>query len=440
MSNSVAVKMYELAEKLWPLNRSLTGQGVRSTLRYVKEILPNLEILEIPTGTQVFDWVIPKEWKVHNAWIVTPDGKKICDFSVNNLHLVGYSMPINTTLSLAELNQHLYSLPDQPSAIPYITSYYQERWGFCLTQNQRNELVDGDYEVFIDAELFEGSLTYAELIIPGLSEKEVFLSTYVCHPSMANNELSGLVVTTYLAKWLSECSKNKYTHRIIFIPETIGSIMYLSKNLKSMKSNIIAGYNVSCVGDERGYSYLPSRRGNTLSDVVGIHMLKHLAPDFKSYTWKDRGSDERQYCAPHIDLPIASVMRTKYGEYPEYHTSLDNLINVVTKDGLLGGYNVLKHCLEAINHHCYPSVNVYCEPQLGKRGLYPTLSTKNTHNKVSLMMNLITWSDGKNSLIEIAEICGVPVWDLYPIIKEMQSRELITLNRNRSDENSTIFY
>ncbi len=432
MDDCIDIQMIELAEKLWPIDRSLSGDGVRKSLRLIKNFIPNLSIKEIPSGTNVFDWIVPKEWRVNNAWIVTPDGEKICDFRVNNLHLVGYSTPIKTKLTLEELNEHLYSLPDQPTAIPYITSYYEERWGFCISQNQRDRLLVGEYEVFIDSELFNGSMTYGELIIPGISEKEIFLSTYICHPSMANNELSGPVVTTYLAKWLNESDGNRYTYRIVFIPETIGSISYLSENLTAMKRNIIAGYNISCVGDNREYSYLPSRKGNTISDIVAKHILKYIDPNFKTYKWKDRGSDERQYCAPHVDLPIASIMRTKYGEYPEYHTSLDNLINVVTKEGLYGGYNAIKLALEAIDWFFYPYVNVNCEPQLGKRGLYPTLSTKTVQDEVSLMMDLITWSDGTRSLIEIAEICDVPIWKLYPILRQMTDHGLITLKTEKS--------
>lgn len=427
MTQLVEVSMFKLAERLWPLDRSLTGDGVRETLGIIRNLLPCLNINEVPSGTKAFDWVVPKEWRVVNAWIVTPSGHKICNFKDNNLHIVGYSIPISKKLSLQELEKHLYSLPKQPDAIPYITSYYEERWGFCISENQRNLLEEGEYEVFIDSELFDGSLTYGELIIPGESEQEVFLSTYVCHPSMANNELSGPVVTTFLARWLMQREKNKYTYRIIFIPETIGSVAYLAANLPQMKTNIVAGFNVSCVGDDRQYSYLPSRRGDTISDLVAVHVLKHVAPDFKSYKWKDRGSDERQYCAPHIDLPIASIMRTKYAEYPEYHTSLDTLGGVVSEKGLAGGYDVLLRAIEVIEKNLYPCVKVNCEPQLGKRGLYPTLSN-NVKQEVGLMMDFITWSDGTKSLLEIAEICEVPVWDLYSIMDEMAKHDLISLN------------
>ena len=423
----IGEQIHELANRLWGINRSITGDGVRKTLSILKEVIPELEVHEVPSGTPVFDWTVPREWRVRDAYIVTPSGKKICDFKKSNLHLLGYSSPIKAKLSLAELQDNLYSLPDQPDAIPYITSYYKERWGFCISQNERDALQDGNYEVFIDSELFEGSLTYGELVIPGKTDKEIFISTYVCHPSMANNELSGPTVTAYIAKWLTDRQDNRFTYRFVFIPETIGSITYLSINKDHLKSYVFAGFNVSCVGDNRDYSYLPSRRGDTLSDIVSKHVLKNIYPTFKSYKWTDRGSDERQYCAPGIDLPIASIMRTKYGRYDEYHTSLDDLVNVVTEKGLDGGYNALKKVIEAIEENRYPKINVFCEPQLGKRGLYPTLSTKTSGDEVRLMMNLITWSDGTKSLIEIADLCEVPIWDLYPIVTKLVDHKLLSL-------------
>jgi aminopeptidase-like protein len=299
-----------------------------------------------------------------------------------------------------------------------------------MTQQHRDGLEDGEYEVFIDTELFDGSLTYGELFIKGKSDKEVFISTYICHPSMANNELSGPTVTTFIAKWLASKSNNRFSYRFVFIPETIGSITYLSKNKDHLKAKVFAGFNVTCIGDNRDYSYLPSRNGNTISDVVSKHTLKHICPTYKSYKWTDRGSDERQYCSPGIDLPIASIMRTKYGKYDEYHTSLDDLINVVTPEGLDGGYNALKCAIEILEQNQYPKVNVFCEPQLGKRGLYPTLSTKSSGAEVHLMMDLITWSDGTKSILEIAEICEVPVWELYPIVRKLAGHGLISLYDN----------
>lgn len=427
LGNSLGLEIHKLAQRLWGINRSITGDGVRETLGILKEFMPNLSITEVPTGTQVFDWTIPKEWKVNDAYIITPSGNKICSFKENNLQLVGYSTPVHSKLSLSELQNNLYSLTDQPTAIPYITSYYKECWGFCLTQQQRDSLEDGEYEVFIDSELFDGSLTYGELLIKGQTDKEIFISTYVCHPSMANNELSGPTVTTFIANWLANRSNNRFSYRIVFIPETIGSITYLSRNKDRLKDNVFAGFNVTCIGDNRDYSYLPSRNGKTISDTVAKHILKNICPTYKSYKWADRGSDERQYCSPGIDLPIASIMRTKYGQYDEYHTSLDDLINVVTPEGLDGGYNALKSAIEALEQNKFPKINVLGEPQLGKRGLYPTLSTKTSSIEVRLMMDLITWSDGSKSMLEIAEICDVPIWELYPIVKKLSDHQLLSL-------------
>ena len=418
-------KIHQFAEALWGINRSLTGEGVRETLHRIKAHLPELKIQSIPSGTAVFDWTVPQEWQVKEAYIVTPDGKRICDFAQNNLHLLGYSIPFQGALSLDALQAHLYSLPDQPDAIPYITSYYKERWGFCLSHNERDRLVDGEYQVVVDTAFFDGVLNYGELIISGEGEEEIFMSTYICHPSMANNELSGPVVTTFLAKWLQEQENLKYTYRIVFIPETIGSISYLSLHYQEMKQKTKAGFNITCIGDDRAYSYLPSRAGNTLSDAVAKHVLGWIAPGFVAYSWTDRGSDERQYCAPGIDLPIASIMRTKYGQYPEYHTSLDNLSDVVTPQGLDGGYWALRRALELLERNAYYQVDVLCEPQMGKRGLYPTLSTKTSGAEVRVMMNFISYCDGHHSVLDIAECIKVPAWELYPIIEKLLQSDLI---------------
>ncbi len=418
-------KIHEFASELFPLNRSLTGKGLRETLKRINAHLPELKIKSVPTDTKVFDWTVPKEWDVKEAYIITPGGKKICDFSKNNLHLVGYSIPFKGVLTLDELKKNLHTLPNQPNAIPYVTSYYKEMWGFCISQDEFDSLQEGTYKVVINSTLFNGELNYGELLIKGQSDKEIFLSTYICHPSMANNELSGVCVVTFLAKWLIELPKTNYSYRIIFVPETIGSITYLSHNYKYMKEKIFAGFNVSCVGDDRAYSYIPSRNGKTTSDFIAKHVLKWVDPKFIKYTWLNRGSDERQYCAPGIDLPIASILRSKYASYPEYHTSLDNLENVVTPNGLNGGYWAIRKALEAIERNKKYKSTILCEPQMSKRGLYPTLSEKKFYKDLNLMMNLISLCDGENSLIEIAEILNVPIWDLYEIVDNLLKLQLI---------------
>ena len=407
--------IYDLCKKLWPITRSITGVGVRETLKIIQQEIPNLTIHEVPTGTQCFDWKIPKEWNIKSAYIIDPNGKIIIDFRDNNLHVVSYSVPINKTVSLSELQQHLYSLPEQPDAIPYVTSYYEERWGFCITENQRKVLVEGDYQVCINSTLANGSLTYGELIVPGKSRKEVFLSTYVCHPSMANNELSGPTVTTYLTKWI-QSQPRKYTYRIIFIPETIGSICYLSKNLDVMKKNIIAGYNISCVGDDNAYSYLPSRDEDTISDRIALHILEKSHSDFVKYNYLDRGSDERQYCSPGIDLPIASVMRTKYGEYEEYHTSLDNL-DYISSEGLFGAYEVLTKCIDCIESNKIYKATTLCEPQMGRRNLRPTLgASTNMAADVKLMSNILVYADGEYDLLDMANKLNISMHEMLQSI------------------------
>jgi len=421
-TEKIGQEMYKLIEKLYPICRSITGEGVRETLKIIKEYIP-IEIHEVPTGTKVFDWVVPQEWNIKDAYIKDEKGNKIVDFKENNLHVMGYSTPIDKTINIDELQKHLYSIEEQPNAIPYVTSYYKKRWGFCISHNQRKKIKKGKYHVFIDSELKDGFLTYGEIIIPGMLKKEVLLSTYICHPSMANNELSGPAVTTFLTKWIKN-KPRKYTYRIVFIPETIGSITYLSKNFDTMKKNIVAGFNVSCVGDERTYSYIPSRKGDTLSDRAALSVLKFKHPDFKKYSFLDRASDERQYNSPGVDLPVASVMRTKYGEYPEYHTSLDNL-ELVAPQGLFGAFDVLRESILLIENNEKFKIKCLGEPQLGKRGLYPTLSIKETKSIVKDMMNFIAYADGTNDLINISEIINVPAWKIYPIIEKLKDADLL---------------
>lgn len=421
----IGQSMYNLCIELFPICRSITGNGVRKTLSILNSVIGGeMVVREVPSGTQVFDWSVPKEWNIRNAWIKDSKGNKILDFKDSNLHVVGYSLPVNKEVNLEELKTIIYTQPEQPDAIPYVTSYYKERYGFCMTQNQKNNLKEDNYHIFIDSELKDGSLTYGEIIIPGDSDKEIFLSTYVCHPSMANNELSGPAVAIYLAKWLKSLSKRRYTYRIIFIPETIGSITYLSQNLEHLKKQVIAGFNISCVGDNRTFSYVASRYGNTLADKVAKNVLRFYYPEYKEYSFLKRGSDERQYNAPGVDLPVCAICRSKYGEYPEYHTSKDNL-DFISPEGLAGAFEVYKQCITVLENNYKYKINVLCEPQLGKRGLYPTISQKGSYDAVKAMTDFIAYADGNNDLIDISNIIGVSVKNLTSIIEKLKINELI---------------
>lgn len=428
----VGKPIYALAEQLWPLNRSISGQGLRKTLGIIRESLPGMRLLEIESGRQALDWIIPEEWQITSGWIKSPDGNRLIDLAENNLHVIGYSEGIDAVLPLEELQNHLYSIPEQPAAIPYVTSYYERRWGFCLSDQQRLSLLPGNYHVHIDASHFHGSITLGELILPGKSKQEILLSTYCCHPSMANNELSGPCLLTQLSQWLQSMPTRRWTYRILFLPEMIGSAAYLHDHYKEMKDRTIAGFNITCVGDERGWSYLPSRGGDTLSDDVARHVLKHEAPGYSCFNWLDRGSDESNYCAPGIDLPIASVMRTKYGEYPEYHTSLDTLGDVVTAQGLGESFLCYKSMLTVLERHCFPISCVLGEPQLGSRGLYPSLSRKGSTASSRKLLDLLSFADGQHSLLRIADLCGIHVCELFEPLDTLLAHDLIRISEEDS--------
>ncbi len=417
--------MHQWGQDLFPICRSLTGPGVRETLAYFKALLPDLVIEAVPSGQAAFDWTVPDEWTIRDAFLADESGTRVVDFRANNLHVVGYSEAVDRWMTLDELQPYLYSLPALPDAIPYVTSYYRRHWGFCLSQSQRDRLGAGRYRAVIDADLAPGVLNYGELVIPGRLSQEVLLSTYVCHPSMANNELSGPIVTAALGRWLSGLAERRYTYRIVMVPETIGSLVFLSRKLGHLKAHVVAGFNVTCVGDDRCYSYVPSRVGDSLADRVALHVLQHHAPDFKRYTYLQRGSDERQYCAPGIDLPIATIARSKYHEYPEYHTSLDDL-SLVTPSGLAGGFAALRRALEVLESDCRPMATVTGEPQLGRRGLYPSLSARGSvRAETAVMMNLLAYADGARTLLEIAEVIGTPMWNLLPAYQRLREHGLL---------------
>ena len=417
-------EMYALATEIFPICRSIMGNGVRKTFEILKREAPELTLYEVPTGTEVFDWTIPKEWNIEEAYLEDPEGDRIIDFKEHNLHVVGYSTPVDEVLSLEELMPHLYSLEGQPDVFPYVTSYYKERWGFSLTHRQKLSLQPGNYHAVIRSSLTEGSLTYGEMIFPGRSSKEVFFSSYVCHPSMGNNECSGQALMIELAKYIRNMKDRRYTYRLVLAPETIGAITYLSRNLAALKENVIAGFNLTCVGDDRDYSIIHSRYADTYADKVLMNVLKYKKPDFSEYPYIKRGSDERQYQAPGIDLPFVCFCRSKYHIFPEYHTSGDDL-RLISPEGLAGSFDVMTRCIEAIENNAVYRVTCLCEPQLGKRGLVPTMSSKETYQETLALKDILAYADGRNDLIEISNIIEQPVSAVTSVIKKLLEAKLV---------------
>ena len=362
-------EMYEFVKRIFPICRSITGNGVRKTLKIMQEYAPDIKVYEVPSGTQVFDWTVPSEWNIEDAYVENEAGERVIDFKETNLSVVGYSLPMDEMLSLEELKKIVFVEENQPNVIPYVTSYYRERSAFCTSKNRLEALPEGIYHAVIKSSLNpQGSLTYGEALMQGESDKEILISTYICHPSMANNECSGPAVSIFLQKYLKSLPKLKYSYRFIYIPETIGSITYLSRSYETLKKNVVAGINLSCVGDHYDYSFVQTRYGNTLTDKMLHNLLSFHYPEYKTYSFLERGSDERQFCAPGIDLPVCSFCRTKYGKYAEYHTSADNL-TYISPEGLGGALELLTKFVQAMEHNAKYRVKCLCEPQLGKRGL-----------------------------------------------------------------------
>jgi len=421
--NAVGREMYQLITELFPICRSITGNGVRESLRILQNRIP-LEIHEVSTGTKVFDWTIPKEWNIKDAFIKNSHGEKIVDFKNSNLHVLNYSVPIHKTVPLMELKEHLYSIPDFPEWIPYRTSYYKENWGFCLTHRQYQSLQEGEYEVCIDSRLEDGYLTYGEYYLGGETEREVLFSTHVCHPSLCNDNLSGIALTTLLANYLSH-QKTHFSYRFVFIPGTIGSIAWLAQNEQRV-SRIHHGLVVACVGDAGKPTYKRSRQGNAEIDRAVMHVLKHCGRDCEIRDFSPYGYDERQYCSPGFDLPVGSLTRTPHGCYPEYHTSADNL-NLVIPESLSESFRYYLDIVEILEKNkYYLNLNSKCEPQLGKRGLYSTLGGR-TDAKIAEMALLWTLNltDGTMNLLDIAERSGMTFHQIAEAARLLKEHDLL---------------
>ncbi len=420
----VGREMHELAARLYPISRSLTGEGVRATLRILGERIP-LQVVEVASGTPVLDWTVPREWNLRQAWIAGPDGQRIVDAARNNLHVVGYSVPVETKLTLAALQQHLHSLPEQPELTPYRTSYWEERWGFCLPHSLRESLPDGDYEVRIDATLEAGHLTYGELLLPGANEREFLVSCHVCHPSLANDNLSGIAVATFLAEVLSGVDR-RWSYRFLFVPATIGSIVWLARN-RERAGRIRAGLVAANLGDAGSFHYKKTWQGDALIDRAVPRALRGLGERVEVEGFMPYGYDERQYASPGFRLPVGSLTRTPYGRYPEYHTSADDLafIRPGSLAGSLAAYLAVAAELEGAR--LYRSLAPEGEPQLGRRGLYRSLggSDRGRERELALLW-LLNLADGEHALADIAERSGLALADVERAAEELLNARLLT--------------
>jgi len=418
--------MIDFAKELYPINRSITGEGVRKTLDLIKKKV-YLKKKFFKSGEKVFDWIIPKEWNIRKAFILDlKNNKKYADFNKNNLHVVGYSQPINKILPLDELKKHIHTDKKSKNAIPYVTSYYKKTWGFCLSHNQLKNIKNKNYKVVIDSSLKKGVMDYGEIILKGKSKKEILFSTYICHPSMVNNELSGPVITSALIHYVSNLKSRKFSYRFVFVPETIGAIAYINKNFKILKKNILAGFVINCAGDNRDYSFVQTPDKNTFADQIMESSFIGLKKK-TVYEFKDRSSDERQYCSPGVELPVCSFSRSKAGSktFPEYHTSDDNF-NLVSQKGLEGSFKIFKNIIDSFEFILNPKAKNKCEPFLTKRKLYPTVSKKNNiDNELQNLLDVLAYSNGNRSIFKISSILNLNLEICLKILKKLKTNKLI---------------
>ena len=422
--DALGKEIHAFAERAYPICRSITGDGVRETLRLLGEIV-EVKAHEVPTGTPVFDWSVPWEWTFREAWIKNARGEKVIDAARHNLHLLNYSVPMHRKMPLAELQEHLHSLPDKPDLIPYRTSYYVDRWGFCLPHAQREKLEEGEYEVLIDTSLDDGSLTYGEIVLPGESEETFLFSSHLCHPSLANDNLSAIGVCAMLARLLGQV-KRRYTYRFVFAPGTIGAITWLARH-RDIAARVRHGLIAANLGDGGCFHYKKSRRGDAEIDRAAARILLDAGTEHEIEDFTPFGYDERQYCSPGFDLPVGSLTRTPWGRYPEYHTSADNL-DLIRPEHLglsLRRYLEIVHLIES--NHTYRNLNPHCEPQLGKRGLYRTLGGDDAGRERELaLLWVLNQSDGEHSLLDIAERSSIPFASLAEAARALLEAELLS--------------
>ena len=416
-------EMFNTLKEIYPICRSITGDGVRETLKILSSII-DINILEIPTGTKVFDWEVPEEWNISGAYIERMNGERIVDFKNHSLHVMSYSEPINRVVSRSELMEHLHYIEDKPDYIPYITSYYKRNWAFCIKYKDIGMFEDDEYRVKIDSNFKRGSLTIGEIILPGKIDKEILLSTNICHPHMANNEASGPALLAHLARYIRDMPDRKYTYRILFLPETIGSITYINKNLRKLKERVLCGYTVCCVGDNSDFKYIRNINKNSFINNLTEHVLSHWVKNYTTYEFTERGSDERQYCFPGIDLDIGSVIRGKYGDYECYHTSGDDL-NFVSEDALYESFELYIACIKAIEGIKTYECATLCEPNMGKRGLYPTTGGRRNIDEIKAIRNVMAYSNGKRDTLEIAKILNIPIWEVIDMANTLVEHGLI---------------
>ena len=406
------IDIFKIVKDLFPIHRSITGPGIKSSMTYIEKIVPEFKRVKFRSGSRVFDWIVPNEWFINEAFILDKKNKKHANFKKNNLHILGFSHPIKKVVEKKELFKHIFTLRNKRNSIPYVTSFYKKNWGFCMSENQKKKLKGKKFKVIIDSKFKKGFLELTHCTFKGKSKKEIFFSSYLCHPSMANNELSGPAVLTKIADYVKNIKNKKFSYRFVILPETIGSICYISKFLKILKRNVICGFNLSCVGDDNSYSHIFSKENNTLADqALGSALINKK--NVKNYSFLKRGSDERQYCSPLVDLPFCGFSRSKYFEFKEYHTDKDNL-SYISKKGLDNSFDVMKTIIDAFENCFLPKTKIVCEPMLGKRNLYPNISVTGKGNKrapkdVILRSDIIAYADGKKNIFEIAKILNKPL-------------------------------